>query len=47
MVGIDPDLMHALARDLGVDLEITRINLTDAASVMDKGQLDIVVGGSV
>jgi len=45
ITGFDLDLMHALARDLEISLEIARIELKNAAAMLDNGQLDIVVGG--
>lgn len=45
VVGYDMDLIHALARDLGVAVEIARIDLSDVVGWLDDGRLDIVIGG--
>jgi len=46
VVGFDIEMMHQLAKDLGVDLEITRIkDKKEASQLLDDGRLDIVVGG--
>ncbi len=45
VVGYDLEFMHALARDLGVTLEIAKIEWDKAEEALDSGKIDIVVGG--
>ncbi|HED15928.1 MAG TPA: cation:dicarboxylase symporter family transporter [Gammaproteobacteria bacterium] len=46
VVGFDIDMMHSLAKDLGVDLEIMRFkNRKESSQLLSDGRLDIVVGG--
>jgi len=45
IVGFDLDLLHALARDLGVTLELLRLDWDAAAAALGDGRLDIAVGG--
>jgi len=47
VVGFDIEMMHQLAKDLDVDLEITRIKDRKEASLrLTDGRLDILVGGN-
>ena len=45
LVGLDMELMHALARDLGVGLEISQVNWGDGIEWLDSGRLDMIAGG--
>lgn len=49
VVGFDMELMHALARDLKVTLEVSKLSLDDGAkpiiNALNTGQIDILVGG--
>ncbi len=48
VVGFDMELMHALAIDLGVKIEITHLkyNREKTAQLLSNGSLDILVGGA-
>jgi Na+/H+-dicarboxylate symporter len=45
LVGFDVDMAHLLARQLGVRLELVRIDLRRAAELLDAGYLDLVMSG--
>jgi ABC-type amino acid transport substrate-binding protein len=45
VVGYDIDLMQRLADDLGVTLELIRIDLKQAEAALKSGQIDIALGG--
>jgi len=48
IVGFDMEIMHALATDLGIEIEIFRIkDKTMSAQLLSDGRVDIVIGGSV
>ncbi len=45
VVGYDMELVHALARDLGVALEIVKIDWNSVDKELDRGGIDMAVGG--
>ncbi len=45
LIGYDLDLMHSLARDLDLQLEIQMTQLENAAEMLNDGRLDIMIGG--
>ena len=45
VIGFDIELGHHLASDLGVGLELVRIEREDVSRLLDSGQLDIVMSG--
>jgi ABC-type amino acid transport substrate-binding protein len=45
VVGLDLDLMHSMARELGVGIELTRLTWEDSIPALEDGRLDVVVGG--
>lgn len=45
LVGLDMELMHALARDLGASLELVKTDWGDAVRALDTGRIDLLVGG--
>lgn len=45
LVGFDVDLAHLLANDLGVGLELVRVDPTEMGALLDDGRVDIVAGG--
>jgi Na+/H+-dicarboxylate symporter/ABC-type amino acid transport substrate-binding protein len=45
VVGFDVEMANHLATDLGVDLELVRINRADISSVLENGRADIVMSG--
>ncbi len=45
LVGLDIDLAHLLAADLGVGLELVAVEPADMAACLDDGRLDLVAGG--
>jgi proton glutamate symport protein len=45
LVGLDVDLAHLLAADLGVGLEFVNVEPGQMARFLDEGRVDIVVGG--
>ena len=49
VVGLDMELAHALAKDLGVTLEITKMNASKGAQHLvdwlNSGRIDILIGG--
>jgi ABC-type amino acid transport substrate-binding protein len=45
VVGLDLDLVHSMARDLGVGIELTRLSWEDSIPALEDGRLDVVVGG--
>lgn len=49
VVGFDMELMHALARDLGVTLEVSKLELDEGAKTiidaLNTGRIDILAGG--
>ena len=46
-VGLEVDLMHALARDLGVTLEIVRLDPGQGLEWLQRGELDVLIGGNM
>lgn len=44
-IGLDMELMHALAADLGVELELFDVDWGQAVEWLDTGRVDLVVGG--
>jgi len=47
VIGFDIDLMHELARDLNVTLEIHKIQREQGAELLNNGSVDMLVGGLV
>ncbi len=45
VVGLDLDIVHDLARDLNVTLEIVRLELADTEAALADGRIDLLVGG--
>ena len=45
VVGLDLDLVHSMARELGVGIELTRLRWDDSIPALEDGRLDVVVGG--
>lgn len=45
VVGYDMAMIHSLAKDLGVTLEILRLDWSQLNDALDSGRIDIVVGG--
>lgn len=45
LVGLDMELMHALARDLDVSLEVIKIDWGEAVEALDTGRIDLLAGG--
>ncbi len=45
VVGYDMELVHALARDMRVGLELVRIDLSRVGQDLDSGRIDMAVGG--
>lgn len=45
VVGYDIDLVQTLAGDLGLSLEIARMNWPEIVQSLEKGQIDLAVGG--
>ncbi len=45
VVGFDVEMAHHLASDLGVELEMVRINIDQISELFDSGQIDIVMSG--
>jgi Na+/H+-dicarboxylate symporter/ABC-type amino acid transport substrate-binding protein len=45
IVGYDMAMIHGLAKDLGVTLEILRLDWPQINDALDSGRIDIVVGG--
>jgi Na+/H+-dicarboxylate symporter/ABC-type amino acid transport substrate-binding protein len=45
VVGYDMAMIHSLAKDLGVTLEIIRLDWPQINDALDNGKIDIVVGG--
>ena len=45
VVGYDMELMHVLARDLGVELDVVKIKWDEAEQELSQGRIDILVGG--
>jgi Na+/H+-dicarboxylate symporter len=45
LVGFDVDIVHALARDLGVALEFVPLPLESLAAALQAGQCDLAIGG--
>jgi ABC-type amino acid transport substrate-binding protein len=45
MVGFDVEMAHQLARDLGVDLELVRVDNTDKDDYLADGRVDILMTG--
>ena len=44
-VGFDMDLVHGLAADIGVELEVFRVPRDELLEWMNDGRLDLIVGG--
>lgn len=47
VVGLDMDLVHDLARNLGVRLEITRLDSAESEAALNDGRIDLLAGGIV
>jgi ABC-type amino acid transport substrate-binding protein len=45
IIGFDLDLVHQLARDIKVSLEIHNVDQADADTLLNNGSLDMLVGG--
>ncbi len=49
VVGFDMELMHALAKDLGVTMEVTKVSIDHGRDhlleLLNTGQIDILIGG--
>ncbi len=45
LVGLDMELLHGLAKDLGVTLEMVKVPWLSTAEWLDDGRLDLAVGG--
>ncbi len=45
VVGLDLDLVHSMARELDVGIELTRLTWEDSIPALEDGRLDVVVGG--
>ncbi len=45
IVGYDMELVHNLARDLGVSLDVVRIEMPEVEKELDSGRIDMAVGG--
>jgi len=45
VVGYDMELMHALASDLNVTLEVVKVNWDNVKTALTDGSIDIVIGG--
>jgi len=45
IVGYDMELVHALARDLGVALDVVKIDWSRVKQELDSGRIDMAVGG--
>jgi Na+/H+-dicarboxylate symporter/ABC-type amino acid transport substrate-binding protein len=45
VVGYDMEFMHRLARDLGVTLEVVRLEVKDVIQALEDGTVDIAIGG--
>ncbi len=45
VVGYDMELMQALAKDMGVNLDVVRINWDKVSEELQSGRVDIAVGG--
>ena len=45
VVGFDIDLVHMLARDLEVELELLRLSWPEGVDALNEGSLDLLVGG--
>ena len=46
VVGFDVDLVHALARDLGVSLEFSRLEGLEPAEALEDGRIDLLIGAN-
>lgn len=46
LVGLDIDMAHQLARDMGVKLELVRVLRKELAERLNEGRIDIVMSGS-
>ncbi len=46
VVGFDMDLVHTLARDIGLTLEVLRLEVDEAPAALDDGRIDIYVGAT-
>lgn len=44
-VGFDMELVHRMARDLGVELELVRLGLDQVRDALDTGQIDLLASG--
>jgi Na+/H+-dicarboxylate symporter len=47
IVGYDMDLMHSLAKEIGVDLELVPLEFKKTGSWLKEGRIDILIGGIV
>ncbi|MFV2003032.1 MAG: transporter substrate-binding domain-containing protein, partial [Paracoccaceae bacterium] len=45
LVGLDMELVHALARDLGVSLELVKVTWGDVDEGLNSGRIDLAIGG--
>ncbi len=45
VVGYDMELVHALARDMDVGLELVRVDMSNVEHDLDTGRIDMAVGG--
>ncbi len=45
VVGFDMELVHALAKDIGVKLDVIKIEWPQVAKELDSGTIDIAIGG--
>ncbi len=45
LVGLDIEMAHQLARDLGVELELVPVALSDSASALAEGAVDVLMPG--
>ncbi len=45
LVGLDMEMMHALARDMGVSLELVLVDWGDTVKWLDSGRIDLLAGG--
>jgi ABC-type amino acid transport substrate-binding protein len=47
VVGFDIEILHGMARDLGVALEIGRVDWDEAVVALEGGRIDVLVGGLI
>lgn len=47
VVGFDMEMLHALSRDIGVKIELTRLKMRKTESqILTDGRIDIIIGGT-